>query len=47
VFGNVQSLKKACLEDHSALDRLEEKRGLALEEKLRVINELEKTTLQE
>jgi hypothetical protein len=50
VFGIVEFLKKACLEELSALDILEEEHGLVFEEKVRtclVINELEKTTLQE
>jgi hypothetical protein len=50
VFGIVEFLKKALLEELSALDRLEEERGLAPKEKVRrslVIIELEKTTLHE
>jgi hypothetical protein len=46
----VKFLKKACLEEFSALDKLEEERGLALEEKVRkclVIRDLENTILQE
>jgi hypothetical protein len=49
-FGHVEFLKKAPLEELSALDRLEEERGLASEEKVRkclVIRDLENTILQE
>jgi hypothetical protein len=44
VFENVDSLKKACLEDLCALDRLEEERGLDSEELLRksmIVSDLE------
>jgi hypothetical protein len=50
LFGNVDSLKKACLEELCALDRLEEERGLDSEEKLRqslIVSDLEKIVLQE
>jgi hypothetical protein len=45
VFGNVDSLKKARLEELCALDRLEEERGLDSKEKLRkslIVSDLEK-----
>jgi hypothetical protein len=50
VFGNVDSLKKACLEDLRMLDRLEEERGLDSEELLRkslIVSDLERIILQE
>jgi glutamate/tyrosine decarboxylase-like PLP-dependent enzyme len=50
VSGIVEFLKKALLEELSALDRLEEERELAPEEKVRkslVLIELEKTTPHE
>lgn len=50
MFGNVEFLKKALLEELSALDKSKEERGLVPEEKVRksvVSSELEKTTLQE
>jgi hypothetical protein len=50
VFGNVDSLKKARLEDLRMLDRLEEERGLDSEELLRkslIASDLEKIILQE
>jgi hypothetical protein len=50
VFGNVDSLKKARLEDLRAFDRLEEERGLDSEEKLRqslIVSDSEKIVLQE
>jgi hypothetical protein len=49
-FGNVESHKKALLEELCTLDRLEAKRALVAEDKLRknlVISELEKATLLE
>jgi hypothetical protein len=50
VFGNVDSLKKGCLEDLRMLDRLEEERGLDSEELLRkslIVSDLERIILQE
>jgi len=49
-FGNVESRKKACMEELCALDRLEEQHGLAPEEKVwkcLVIRDLENSILQE
>jgi len=50
VFGNVDSLKLACLEELRALDSLEVERGLDSEDLLRrnsIASELERTILQE
>jgi hypothetical protein len=50
VFGNVESLKLACLEELRALDSLEVERGLDSEDLLRrssIASELERTILQE
>jgi hypothetical protein len=49
-FGNVEVRKNKLMEDLCALDRLDEQRGLAPEEKIRkyeVIRDLENSTLQE
>jgi hypothetical protein len=50
VFGNVESLKLAHLEELLVLDRLEEERGLESEELLRknsIASDLERIILQE
>jgi hypothetical protein len=50
VFGNVESLKLARLEELRVLDRIEEERGLDLEELLRkrsIVSDLERIILQE
>jgi hypothetical protein len=50
VFGNVESLKLAHLEELLVLDRLEEERGLESEELLRknsIASDLERVILQE
>lgn len=50
MFGNVESLKLARLEELRALDRIEEERGLDPEELLRknsIASDLERIILQE
>jgi hypothetical protein len=47
VFGNVESLKLARLEELRALDRIEEERGLELLRKNAIASDLERIILQE